>query len=326
MKENEIRDAGVLDEYLRKVGQDVKSLFDFSSFAYVACPACGSPDHERRFDKTGFFYVSCRRCATLFVNPRPLFDALNRFYSESESTSFWISRFFKPVAEARRVKIFRPRAEYVYNIIESDKQLTIGDIGAGFGLFLEEMCSLMRGSSYVAIEPSLEMAGICREKGLHTLGESLESVSGMDGRFDLLTAFELLEHLYDPRSFLKKVHLLLKPGGRFLMTSLNGMGFDILVLGDKSKSVSPPHHLNFFNPASIRRLLGDAGFDVEEVTTPGKLDWDIVEGMIKSGKADPGRFWNALSREGSDKAKSELQEWISRNDMSSHMRLLAKKA
>ncbi|MFH1189195.1 MAG: class I SAM-dependent methyltransferase [Candidatus Omnitrophota bacterium] len=325
MKESDIRDTVVLDEYLAMVEKDIRDLFDPVSFEDVRCPACSSSGHAREFEKSGFRYVSCKECSTLFVNPRPTFEALNRFYSSSPSASFWVNRFFKPMALPRREKIFRPRAERIAELIGADKPFAVGDIGAGFGLFLEEMRSIMPRNSYLAIEPSYEMAGICREKGLKVRRECLEEIRDMDGHFDLLTAFEIMEHLHDPADFVRKVHSLLKPKGRFFLTTLNGMGFDILMLWARSKSVMPPHHLNFFNTSSVKKLLERAGFIVEEVSTPGKLDWDIVEKAILSGAADPGRFWDFLARQGSQAVKSRLQEWIAGNNLSSHMMIVARK-
>lgn len=325
MKESDIRDTAILDEYLAMVEKDVCDLFDFTSFEDVRCPACSSSSHAQEFKKSGFRYVSCKKCSTLFVNPRPAFDALSRFYSSSPSTSFWVDRFFKPMAEMRRAKIFRPRAERMAELIDADKPLAIGDIGAGFGLFLEEMRSIMPRNSYLAIEPSSKMADICRKKGFEVRRECLEDVRNMDGHFDILTAFELMEHLHDPANFVKKVYSLLKPGGRFFLTTLNGMGFDILILWSMSRSVTPPHHLNFFNVRSIERLLTKIGFEVEEISTPGQIDWDIVDGMIKKEGADLGRFWNWFAGEAGEKTKKELQEWISRNNISSHMRVVARR-
>jgi len=106
---------------------------------------------------------------------------------------------------------------------------------------------------------------------------------------------------------------------------LNGEGFDIQILWQNSKSISPPHHLNFFNPRSIALLLQETGFSVEEISTPGKLDWDILEGMITNEGVDTGRFWHLLSRKGTEKAKEQLQEWIMQNNFSSHMRVVAKR-
>lgn len=47
--------------------------------------------------------------------------------------------------------------------------------------------------------------------------------------------------------------------------------------------------------------------------------------MIKNDGVNIGRFWDLLAKEGSDKCKEELQEWISQHGFSSHMRVLAKK-
>jgi hypothetical protein len=76
---------------------------------------------------------------------------------------------------------------------------------------------------------------------------------------------------------------------------------------------------------SLKYLMIKAGFEIIEILTPGKLDWDIVEGMIKSEGIDLGRFWNLLSDEKDEGCKKELQEWISRNNLSSHMSILVKK-
>ncbi len=324
MKEGEIRKPDVLNRYLELVENDVREFFDFKSFMEVSCPACDGDSFIEEFEKLGFKYVSCKNCSTLFVSPRPQLDTLKEFYSKSPSSSFWVNEFFMPVAEVRREKIFKPRADYVSKILDTSKRWVVGDIGAGIGLFLEELRNLLPGNRYIAIEPSVEMADICNKKGLEAKCICIEDINGM-GNFDLLTSFELLEHLFDPASFIKKVYTLLKPGGLLLLTTLNCKGFDILLLWDKSKSIIPPHHLNFFNPSSMRHLLERSGFEVIEISTPGKLDWDIIEGMINNEGVDMGRFWNLLAKEGSEVCKTELQDWISKQNLSSHMRILVKK-
>jgi hypothetical protein len=118
---------------------------------------------------------------------------------------------------------------------------------------------------------------------------------------------------------------LLRKDGRMFLTTLNGMGFDIALLWEKSKSIMPPHHLNFFNPSSITILLKRCGFEAMEVSTPGKLDWDIVEGMIKKEGVKIGRLWDLIANSDNKDCKEELQDWISKNSLSSHMMVTAKK-
>jgi SAM-dependent methyltransferase len=325
MKEEDIRKRDVFNRYLELVREDSKKFFsDSTSFTKSNCFACEGFDLEQEFEKHGFKYVSCRNCSTLFVNPRPSFRKLNDFYENSESAKFWINEFFAPVAEARRKEIFSPRAEYVHNNFLDKEIKTIGDIGAGFGIFLEELKNINSDARYIAIEPSVEQAEICRNKGLEVECCALEEMERFKDEFDLLTAFELIEHLFNPKDFFTRVRALLKQGGYLLITTLNGQGFDIQLLWKNSKSVYPPHHLNFFNPCSISLLLEKRGFEVVNVSTPGKLDWDIVEGGVREEGMDAGRFWNFVAEEGSPDCKRELQNWIAKNNLSSHMRIVAR--
>lgn len=325
MKEEDIRKRSVFNRYLELVADDVKVFFDKGNFLETNCPACASADIGFEFEKTNFSYVSCRKCGTLFVNPRPSLEVMKRFYSESASTSFWVNEFFKPVAEARREKIFRPRAEYLSAFLREDKISAVAEIGAGFGIFLEELRKISPNKHYIAIEPSKEMADICSRKGLETRMAMFEEISDMDGKLDLLVSFELLEHLVRPEDFFNKAYSLLRPGGKLVFTTLNGMGFDILLLWESSKSVTPPHHLNFFNPYSVKLLIERFGFEAQDISTPGKLDWDIVEGMIKNEGAKLGRFWQKIADQAGQECKKGLQQWIIKNSLSSHMRVLAKR-
>lgn len=326
MKEEEIRQRAALDRYLELVSEDVRTMFsDRSCFIQIDCPACGNKNYRPQFEKSGFTYVLCPECGTLFVNPRPPAQLLTDYYTSSRSASFWVHDFFQPVAEARREKLFRPRAEYARDIFPRKSRGVIGDIGAGFGLFLEELRNFWPAAKLIAIEPSDEMADICREKYLEVIPCAIEDVAGWDGQFDLLTSFELFEHLYAPGEFLVKVWNLLRPGGHLLLTTLNGEGFDVQVLWEKSKSVAPPHHLNFFNPGSLTKLLQNRGFTVDRVDTPGKLDWDIVEGMHRNEGIDPGRFWRTIAERAEPNVKDSLQAWISESGFSSHMRVVAGK-
>lgn len=327
MKENEIRNREAYIDYLSLVEQDAKIMLrDKAQFMSIDCPACASKNHVLEFKKINFSYHVCRDCDTLFVTPRPNLKQLEEFYRYSPSALFWVEKFFKPVAESRRQKIFRPRAEKIADMIRKENRgkLKIAEIGAGFGLFLEELNKIMSGLDLTAIEPSKEMAGICKDKGLAVKEELVENIKEKEA-FDILVCFELIEHLFSPRDFFIKVNQLLKKNGSFHFSTLNGEGFDIQILWENSKSIFPPHHLNFFNTGSIKSLVESCGFKVIKMETSGKLDWDIVETAYTYDKADIGRFWKLVCNKGSRKAKEELQNWIGENGFSSHMEIIIKK-
>jgi len=326
MKEEEIRNADTHKQYLEMVCADALNFFNSpASVEVVSCPACTSARFHREFTKFGFTYVTCDECRTLYVNPRPKVGPLKYFYVRSPSSRFWVEKFFAPVAEARRLKIFRPRAAYVAESLPSLAEGTVGDIGAGYGLFLEELRQFWPRGRLIAIEPSPEMAKICRDKQLEVAESTIEDLNAHDGTFTLLTAFELLEHLHKPQSMVSKAYSLLAPGGYFLITTLSGDGFDIQIMWDKSRSIFPPHHLNFLNPDSLALLCQNAGFAVKSIETPGALDWQIVEGAMARRDIQLDRFWSHVNRTSSADCKADLQTWISKHRLSSHMRILVQK-
>ena len=61
---------------------------------------------------------------------------------------------------------------------------------------------------------------------------------------------------------------LMNSRDKFCFTTLSGQGFDIKILKDKSKSIFPPHHLNFFNPNSIKILCKKIDLKKVNVETP----------------------------------------------------------
>jgi 2-polyprenyl-3-methyl-5-hydroxy-6-metoxy-1,4-benzoquinol methylase len=330
MKEREIRPEGLFDEFLRLAEQDVKTFFGDAGFHRIPCPACNNDDTVAAFNKKGFDYEVCPRCRTLFVNPRPDEEAFERYYREAPSVKFWATTFYRETESARRESIFKPRAKLVHDKVREfadiDGVKWLADIGAGYGIFCEEASKVFPGHmEVVAIEPSPDLAGICVKKGLKVINKFLGDVDAGDldaGDNGVLTSFELFEHLHTPEKFLRSCGSLLHEGGLLVFTTLSGTGFDIQALWEESKSVTPPHHLNFLNPASVKLLLERCGFEAVEVTTPGKLDVNIVENNMEHVKD---RFVRSFIETADQSAKDELQGFLQRHNLSSHMMVVAKR-
>ena len=78
--------------------------------------------------------------------------------------------------------------------------------------------------------------------------------------FDFVRFDNVLEHIYDPRAFLKKVYTLLKPGGTAYGYVPNGISPTMQILGKYSISSWVPFHLNLFTPSCLKMLASEAGF------------------------------------------------------------------
>ena len=323
MKEADIRPQALFAEYIRLAEIDARGYFPLHGRTQTSCPACAA-EGAPAFEKSGFRYDECPRCATLYVNPRPPAAAFARYYQESPSSRFWATDFYRETAEARRERLWKPKARLVRDRLAGfgHANATVYDIGGGYGIFAEELRAL--GLPVVVIEPAPHLAAICRERGLPTVESFLEDIDAgqLGASPKALVSFELFEHLHDPRAFLARICDLLDPGEVFLFTTLSGTGVDIRALWQDSKAVTPPYHLNFLNPASVRMLIEAVGLECLCVETPGKLDVSILENDAEHIKD---RFWRTFIRHAGDKEKAECQELIARAGWSSHMMVACRK-
>jgi SAM-dependent methyltransferase len=324
MKEEEIRPQRIFDEYLSLAQKDTVTYFGNVETEAGNCPACDG-EGVPAFTKYGFHYETCPKCNSLFVNPRPVADAFSKYYTESPSSKYWATTFYKETADARREKLWKPKALLIRDTLVRYGAIrhNIIDIGGGYGLFAEEMRNLT-GQTPVVIEPGPHLADACREKSLPVVQKFLEQVEAdeLPRGPKAFVSFELFEHLHDPAKFLEQLKGLMASGDLFIFTTLSGCGVDIQALWEDSKSVTPPHHLNFLNPQSVSLLLTRLGFVNLEVTTPGKLDIDILannRALIKD------RFWRTFVDTASDAEKVEWQKMIASSGWSSHMMVACRK-
>jgi 2-polyprenyl-3-methyl-5-hydroxy-6-metoxy-1,4-benzoquinol methylase/ribosomal protein S27E len=330
MKEEEIRPEALFDEYLSLAKKDGETFFSSVPFLKVPCPACGSHDCSRAFEKTGFSFVECRNCGTLYVNPRPGADAFARYYSQAPSIRFWATHFYRQTEESRRNLLIKPKARLVSDKIQqyygtTPDESCILDIGGGYGVFCEELQDRYgKNPEVVAIEPSPELHEICRKKGIRTINKFFEDVARPDIAKEQIvaaTCFELAEHIQDPRAFFSHCRSVLDQNSLLIVTTLNWHGFDLQMLREHSKSIQPPAHINFFTPRSITTLLSRCGFEICEISTPGKLDVDIVSKQLKDV---PCGFFRNMLEEGDDDIKQGFQTFLQKSGFSSHMMIIAR--
>ncbi|WEK19665.1 MAG: class I SAM-dependent methyltransferase [Candidatus Pedobacter colombiensis] len=324
--EEEIRPEKIFAEYLELTNKDVVTYFSNVPTSEIVCPACGGTG-KIWATKSGFSYRECNDCISIYVSPRPARDAFDAYYTDSPSTKYWATTFYKVTEAARREKLWKPKAQMVKDIIEknqvSSKINTVIDIGGGYGVFDEELKKIMNINAIV-IEPSMHLAQICRDKGLVVIEKFMEDILPNelpDGR-KCFVSFELFEHLYDPEVFLKNVLEGMQKDDLFIFTTLSGMGLDIQILGEHAKAISPPHHLNFLNPKSVSKLLEKVGFNVLEAKTPGKLDVDILKNNTQFIKDN---FWQNYFKYATQDEQDEMQLFIANAGLSSHMMITCKK-
>jgi len=133
------------------------------------------------------------------------------------------------------------------------------DIGTGDGAFLEEL--LRKGfTSVIGVEPSQAPITFAKDEIRPLIKHGLFSIEDFtQGSFSLVTCFQTLEHVYDPKQMCRDAYTLLKNGGAVFFICHNHRAVSAKILGTKSP-VFDIEHLQLFSEKSARYLLKTNGF------------------------------------------------------------------
>lgn len=298
-----------------------------ADFVLVGCPACDARQFDPAYEKYGIAFVTCASCATVYANPRPRPEQLADYYSRSENYAYWNQYIFPASEGARRQKIFQPRVRKVRELCErfGIRQDTLLEVGAGFGTFCEELRKTGAFRRIIGVEPTPELAQTCRARGIEVIEARIEDAV-IPEPADVVVSFEVIEHLFCPRDFLKKCFELIRPGGVLMLTCPNVRGFDVITLREKSSAVDH-EHVNLFHPESLATLLTACGFVVLEKQTPGQLDAELVRKRVLAGEfsLEGQPFLQRVLIDEWDQVGANFQRFLSDHLLSSNMLLVAQK-
>ena len=328
LRETDIRPDALMAEQARRYAADVAWLVARRDrFVAADCPACGSAEREPHWRKYDLDYPRCTACGTVYMSPRPEPALLDEYYANSTNYEYWNEVVFPASEEARRARIFAPRAARAIELASRHGAGTgtLLDVGAGYGTFAEEVRALGAFERVVALEPEPHLAQTCRDKGLEVVQAPVEAAE-LDAGVDVVTSFEVLEHLFSPRAFVERCHALLRPGGLLMLTCPNVRGFDVEVLAEASATVDA-EHLNYLHPASLGALLESCGFAVVESQTPGRLDAELVRKRVLAGEAslDGQPFLTRVLIDEWDRLGGPFQDFLAANGLSSNMWLVGRR-
>jgi len=329
MKINQIRPDDLMAGQAAAMQKDLDWLAARKeSFVDVPCPVCGTIARRPLYEKFGLDHNLCEECGTQYVSPRPTAEILGAFYAGSENYRYWAKHIFPASREARRTGIFQPRAAIVADLMRRHGLAggALVEVGAAHALFCDEIRKLDLFDRLVAIEPTPDMAAECRELGFETIEAPWENVS-LDTPVQVVAAFEVIEHLFDPGAFLHWCHANLVADGYVLFTCPNIAGFETILLGKASGAVDH-EHINLFTPQSLCRLIQSCGFDVVECSTPGELDVELVRRGLETGDVEATSLGPVLAQlvtHPDAEVAHNLQNLLKLACLSSNMMVLARK-
>lgn len=203
--------------------------------------------------------VRCRNCGLIYQNPQPSSDELLAFYPAEvyERYSQSIKSERSLVRRADRSHGMMRRCQRVLKYSSPTGSLL--DVGCATGDFIATM--RQQGWQVEGVELNPVAAQYARQEldlTVHT--GTLEAARFADNQFDVVTMWDVLEHLSDPRAALVEVNRVLKPGGLFVASIPNPASLEARMFGAAWAGWDRPRHLYLFTPLVIQRYLADTGF------------------------------------------------------------------
>jgi SAM-dependent methyltransferase len=321
--------ADIHDEDLETVierltAQDVERLQAFrSEFVELPCAACRGTRLAFAFESQGFSYKRCVGCGMLMLAPAP--DAARQLWyiETSEALRFWRERMPRQVRTSR-TKMYDERVRYIRECLARNalRARRVVEVGAGNGEFAEAFL----GSDGTAVERMVLVEPqplSLNFPQVEVVGSPIEQWSS-DERFDLALSWEVIEHILDPDPMLQAIRARLVPGGLLVLSTPNEDSLETRLLRGRSANLLYDH-VRLYNPKTLALLLERLGFEVLEVSTPGRLDVEIVQREYRRGGLDLSHqpALEFLMEDGY-RYRAEFQRFLCERKLSGHMRCVAR--
>lgn len=274
------------------------------------CPICGCARDEVIFEKWGQKYAICPNTWSLSLASMPEEKVWKEYFYTSELAQFRASAYFQEEVARKRAEFWRSHAEWIDGRVKRY-------LGSGLYDVIDW------GTKAVSWYEELKEASFAKSVYVKDPLPPVEEMTARDS-VDIVCLMDVIQRQCKPRKLLEQVQKALKPDGILIAACRAGSGFDILSLREHSDSVYPFDHIFLPSPQEMKLLLEGAGFEILEITTPGLLDVDF----LRKGSADIPKdqyFQRYILSQPDELVFERLQAFLQRNNLSSHLRVVARK-
>jgi SAM-dependent methyltransferase len=241
------------------------------------CVVCGQAHPRLLFPKDGFSMVQCGTCSAVYVGEDPARIDFEALYGEDYYTGGTEGVFADYVGqEAVRRAHARRRLQLLRTLPPRiPRHGRLLDVGCAAGFFLAEA---QAHYEVQGVELSTWSSAFARDRlKLPVFTGTLQQAGLPANHFDVITLWDVIEHVPEPLPVLAEAARVLKPGGRLVLTTGDWGSAYAQRRGADWHLMTPPWHLTMFTRATLARAAQRAGLR--------------VVGIRSEGVAGDGRWW-----------------------------------
>lgn len=227
----------------------------------MKCPVCNGLCFIEYCKVQTYSILKCEKCGVGVTAPFPTKEQLIEFNRKTYDVEQRIQIYLS------RQDYFKKRYEgYIKNIKATKKDGKLLDIGCNIGLFMK--VAQQAGFDVKGVELNAGCALYGKEKfHLDIDSKYLEDIAFPDETFDVITLFDVLEHIPDMNGFIDELRRVLKKDGLVVIQAPNLNSLMTKLTKSEWCWLSPPDHLYHFTPDSMTRFLQAHGFRIKKIKT-----------------------------------------------------------
>lgn len=222
---------------------------------HTTCLICNStllidlPDYQKDA------LSQCSSCKFVFSKWIPTSEELEKHYE-----GYGRNDYLSPIT----IKRYHELLDKMESFRKTNRLL---DVGCGIGYFLE--VAKERGWEVYGTEFTDRAVEICSQKGIYIQKGALKDASFDLEMFDVITSFEVIEHINNPQEELPLFHQYLRAGGLVYVTTPNFNSLLRYRLKSNYDVICYPEHLSYYTPKTLSRVFKQHGFIKQKVETTG---------------------------------------------------------
>ena len=228
----------------------ISKLNPEKDYDIVQCPTCEQKSSRKIFTKNGGDHSYCDNCNHIFLANCLKEDKLIEFYSGYPTSHL---EWHKNESDFYN-RIYQKGLDQIIPATPGTKLL---DIGCSSGYFLS--LATEQGLETFGIEPNRSESDYAIENGIKVIGSTISDLH-TDTKFDVITLWDVLEHIRGPVNYLREVRKFLNPNGVVFVQVPSSDSLAARVMRDACNMFDGIEHLTLFSARSVDIAFSNAGY------------------------------------------------------------------